>query len=187
MNIKSGFVLLIALAAGVVGGTAAYQVATPTSSSAEPVAREPIVVKKGDRGRDKAPGFAPCKRPAILQSGRCVTDVTRTVVVPGAAAPVQSTGSTGQAPAPVPFLASSDDSEGRHDSGSGNDDERDDERDDDRDDTNDATDTQSNMETDMNTDMDSDMDSDSDDVTDTHGDDDGDDDGGTQTRTRTRD
>ena len=178
MNIKSGFVLLIALAAGVVGGTAAYQVATPTSSSAESSVRDPIVVKKGDRGRDKARGFAPCKRPATLEGGRCVTDVTRTVVVPGAAPPVQSSGSTGRAPAPapVPFHASSDDNEGRHHGGEGEDGHHgdDDDRDDDRDDSDDSDDA---------TDTGTDLDTDSDDVTDTHGDDDG----GTQTRTRTHD
>ena len=171
MNIKSGFVLLIALTAGVLGGTAAYQVATPTSSSAEEVARESIVVGKGDRARDQGPKFAPCKRPATLQGGRCVTDVTRTVVVPGTPAPARS-GSSGPGPAPVPFHASGDDNEGRHHGGEGesghhgdDDDDWDDDHDDDRDDTDTATDTVSN------------------DVTDTHGDDDG----GTQTRTRTHD
>ena len=164
MNIKSGFVLLIVLVAGVLGGTAAYQVATPTSSSAEPAIRESIVVGNGDRARDKRPGFAPCKRPATLEGGRCVTDVTRTVVVPGTAS-ARSSGSSGPGPAPVPFHASGDDSEGRHHGGEGESGHHGDEDDDDDDDR-DFTDT----------------DTDSEDVTDTHGDD-----GGTQTRTRTRD
>ena len=167
---KSGLVLLIALLAGVLGGTAAYQVAKPASSSAEAAPRESLAVQQGDRGPGKGPRFAPCKRPATLQGDRCVTDVTRTVVVPGTSVPAQTTGSAGgaPAPAPVPFGASGHDQEGRPDGGDGEEghpaDDDDDDPDDDRDDT-DPTDTFS------------------DDVTDTHGDDDG----GTQTRTRTRD
>jgi hypothetical protein len=169
MNIKSGLVLLIAIVAGVLGGTAAYQVAAPTSSSAEPAARDSIVIKKGDRARENGRGLAPCKRPATLEGGRCVTDVVKTVVVPAPAA--QSSGSSGRAsaaPVPVPFDASGDDHEGRHHGGEGEaghhgDDDGDDDHGDDTDDADD----------------------------DSHGhhggDDDGDDDGGTHTRTRTHD
>lgn len=183
MNIKSGLVFLIVLAAGLIGGTVAYQVATPTSSSAEPTANGTIVVPENQR-RDKPPGFAPCKRPATLLGGKCVTDVTRTVVLPGAAAPAQSSGGRAPAPAPGPFHASGGDDEGRHHGGEGEEGHHgdDDGDDDDHDDTD--TDTAFTDVTGTGTHHGGD-DDDDDDVT--HGDDDGHDDGGTQTRTRTHD
>ena len=120
MNIKSGFVLLIVLIAGVLGGTAAYQVATPASSSAEPAARDSLVVNKTN-ARSQGRGFLPCKRPATLQGGRCVTEVTRTVVVPGAPVAPATSASNGRgpAPAPVPVDTSGDDHEVRHHGGEG--------------------------------------------------------------------
>ena len=176
MNIKSGLVFLVVLAAGLIGGTVAYQVATPTSSSAEPTANGTLVLPKTERP-GKPRGFAPCKRPATLLGGKCVTDVTRTVVLPGAVAPAQSSGGRAPAPAPVAFDASRD-VEGRDNSGEGDGEHADDGDDDDRDDTDTGTGTALTDGTDTGVQIGGDDDDDDD----TRGDDDGDDD--SQTRTR---
>lgn len=154
MNLKSVVVLLTVVAAGLFGGAAAYQVASSVRGSAEADARESVVVQEGGQGQGRA-RFAPCRKPAKLEAGRCVTDVVRTVTVPGSSgggtAPARASG--GAAPA---FSGGDDDShhgddddhghhggddDGHHHSGEGeaghhgdDSDDRDDDRDDDDDD-----------------------------------------------------
>ena len=91
MSPKSLIFLSVVLVAGVLGGTAAYQVVQ--ASSPEPAPRESLVVDSADVGAEKQkardgrrPGFAPCRKPARLEGRKCVTDVVRTVTVPGQSA-----------------------------------------------------------------------------------------------------
>ncbi len=125
--------LSVVLLAGVLGGTAAYRVIVP-ASSAESAPRESLVVDAADKvaGKERAgdarrSGFAPCQKPARLEGGRCVTDVVRTVTVPGASA-------AAAAPPPAPAPAGSsgvvpdqhhggDDDSGHHHGGDDDDDD----------------------------------------------------------------
>jgi len=111
LNPKSLIFLSVVLMAGVLGAIAAYRIAVPASSS-EPAPRESLIVDSAEDAmtRDgRRAGFAPCRKPARLEGGKCVTDVLRTVTLPGqsvAAAPPPAA-----APAPAP---SSSDDHGHH-------------------------------------------------------------------------
>ena len=79
MSLTTALAAIAALAAGTAGAVTAYQLAAP-----EPRAR----TRRGRDRRPAAPGadrprFAPCKPPAELKAGRCVANLTRTVVVAG--------------------------------------------------------------------------------------------------------
>lgn len=98
MNLKSILAVIVAVLAGTIGGAAAYSVATPgnasgsTSTSLQPAA-ETQDVAAGQV--EKIVKLRPCKKPAERVGKKCVTDVTRTVVVPGQA----RSGSVAPAPA----------------------------------------------------------------------------------------
>lgn len=140
MNLKSILAVIVAVLAGTIGGAAAYSVATPssasgpgtTSTSLQPaaetqdVAAAPVKVVK----------LRPCQKPAHRVGQKCVTDVTRTVVVPGAAR--SSSPATGSSvPAGVPTTGSDDDGDDQGEDqggtpGTGSDDQGDDDQYDDQ-------------------------------------------------------
>lgn len=99
MNLKSILAVIVAVLAGTIGGAAAYSVATPssasgptpTSTSLQPAAETQDVAAQVQ----KVVKLRPCKKPAERVGKKCVTDVTRTVVVPGQA----RSGSVAPAPA----------------------------------------------------------------------------------------
>jgi hypothetical protein len=135
MNLKSVFIVLVALVAGIVGGALAYQVAVPAGNAAPPATKS-IVLKSPDGAKQaqRAARFAPCKAPAKLEGRRCVTDVVRTVVVPGSA-PVSAPSSRSAAPStPAPAPASSSGSQWNDDGRHGGESEADHHGDDDDDD-----------------------------------------------------
>ncbi len=119
LNSKSLLLLAVVLLAGVLGGTVVYRSVTP-ASGAEPSPRKTLVVDSADAGaaqqatRDKRrPEFAPCREPARLEGGSCVTDEVRTVTVPA-----QGPGSAAAPSAPAaPAAPSSSGSSTQHHSG----------------------------------------------------------------------
>jgi hypothetical protein len=123
---KSLIFFAVVLLAGVLGGTAAYQVVQ--ASSPQPAPRESLIVDStADNGADKAAGkvkarqggqskFAPCRRPARLEDGTCVTDVVRTVTVPGGS-PVAAAPPQAPAPAPTPAAPSGGGPQSHHHGG----------------------------------------------------------------------
>ena len=139
MNLKSILAVIVAVLAGTIGGAAAYSVATPgnasgsTSTSLQPAA-ETQDVAAGQV--EKIVKLRPCKKPAERVGKKCVTDVTRTVVVPGQA----RSGLTAPAPAPAPGTPTyGDDSDDQGDDdgggstpGTGSDDQGDDDQYDDQ-------------------------------------------------------
>jgi hypothetical protein len=163
MNPKSLLLFLVVLMAGVLGAAAAYQVVLP-SPSADGAARESLVIDQAEQPAPQAARFAKCRKPAVREGRKCVTDVVRTVVVPGSSA---GSSSSGRGPGPSSNSGPRDD-EARPDhdnSGPGSDD--DDDRDDDRDDDS-GTDTGTHSATNTGTNTNT-----------------GDNGGGTSTRTRT--
>ncbi len=124
LNPKTLVLLSVVLLGGVLGGTAAYR-ATVAASGAEATPRQTLVVDSADTGADlgarpakvrdaQRPKFAPCRKPARLEAGKCVTEEVRTVTVPA-----QSSGTAARPPASAP--ASSGGSSSHH-----GDDDRDD-------------------------------------------------------------
>jgi hypothetical protein len=87
MNLTSAGVMSASLVIGVGAAVTIFDAATSTGS--EPAAvRSPVVLKEDRSGPNRGSRrFAPCERPAKLDHGVCVTDVTRTVVVPPVGAP----------------------------------------------------------------------------------------------------
>lgn len=78
MSLITALATTAAVAAGTAGAVTAYQLAAP-----EPTVTP--VVQSADQGtRPDRPRFEPCAKPATLEKGKCVTSVTRTVVVAGA-------------------------------------------------------------------------------------------------------
>jgi hypothetical protein len=114
MNLKSILAVLVAVLAGTFGGALAYNVATPsaasgptpTSTTLQPAA-ETQDVAAGPA--EKVVKLRPCKKPAHRVGQKCVTDVTRTVVVPGSAR------SSAPAPAPATGTATPGDDPSTHD------------------------------------------------------------------------
>jgi hypothetical protein len=105
MNLKSIVAVIVAVLAGTIGGAAAYTVATPssasgpapTSTSIQPAAETQDVAAPVE----KVVKLRPCRKPAELVGKKCVTDVTRTVVLPGSArssAPAAGTSVPGDDP-----------------------------------------------------------------------------------------
>ena len=79
MSLTTAVAAVAALVAGTAGAVTAYQVAAP-----EPAAQTTAAVETDQRrpGPDR-PRFAPCKPPAKLEAGKCVTALTRTVNLGG--------------------------------------------------------------------------------------------------------
>lgn len=92
MSLISALAATAAVAAGTAGAVTAYQLASP-----EPASAPAIETVDQGTGPDR-PRFAPCKKPARLKDGRCVTNLSRTVVVPGST--VAASGGSGVPVAP---------------------------------------------------------------------------------------
>lgn len=82
MSLTSTLAATAALAVGSVGAVTAYQIVAP-----EPVAETSQQTAAAASQQQGERGFAPCRPPAELEAGKCVTEVTRTVVVPADDAP----------------------------------------------------------------------------------------------------
>lgn len=78
MGLITAFAATAAIAAGTTGAVTVYQLASPEPTPA------PVVATADQGAANDTPRFAPCRKPARLEDGRCVTDLTRTVVLPGA-------------------------------------------------------------------------------------------------------
>ena len=77
MSLITALAATAAVAAGTAGAVTAYQLAAPEPTVAP-------AIESTDQGtRPDGPRFAPCKKPATLEKGTCVTAVSRTVVVEG--------------------------------------------------------------------------------------------------------
>jgi len=177
MRIPTALLSAAALVVGIGGGSVAYQLATTAgpatsgTSVAQTVDQAPVSaqVERGTRF-----GFAPCEPPAVQRGKACVTDVVRTVSVPGSAAadPSGPFSVTPPAPAePVPAPPAPVDDPAAYQQDDDGYDDYDDELDDDWDDdtgTHGSADTGTHGSADTGTHDSLD-----------------DDDGGTQTRTRT--
>jgi len=89
MNLTSAGVMSASLIIGVGAAVTIFDAATSSGSEPEAV-RSPVVLKEDRRGPNRGPErFAPCEKPAKLIDGVCLTDVTRTVVVPPESAPLR--------------------------------------------------------------------------------------------------
>jgi len=108
MKTFPALVLAAVLAVGLLGGLAAYQVASgATTASAQqasaPVAAAPAAPVARKAHQRPTVRWAPCKPPAVLRGKACVTDQVRTVVVPAPAAaapaPASPVSATHAAPA----------------------------------------------------------------------------------------
>lgn len=163
MNLTSVGVMSASLVIGVAAAVTIFDAATGLGSESTSV-QSPISVKEDRRGSNRrSPRFAPCEKPAKLVDGACVTDVTRTVVVPPAAAPRSAPQAAPQA-APVPAapqdrpapVRSRDDDHHDDDHDEYDDDRDDDDRDDDRDDDHDDDDRDDDRDDDDDDDRDDD-------------------------------
>jgi hypothetical protein len=93
MTLITALVTTAAVAAGTAGAVTAYQLAAPEPTVAP-------AIESTDQGtRPHRPRYEPCAEPATLEKGKCVTTVSRTVVVAGAAPGAAAPGGSG---APVP-------------------------------------------------------------------------------------
>ena len=152
MNPKSIVMFLVVLMAGLLGAAAAYQVALP-ATSAESAPRESLVIsdtQPGDQATPRAAQgkrFAKCRKPAVLDNGTCVTEVVRTVAVPGSSGS-SSSGSSGRTPTQSSVQGPRDDDARPDDHGGDDgDDDWDDSDDDSRDDHSDHSDDDSGTST----------------------------------------
>jgi hypothetical protein len=102
MSLITALAATAAVAAGTAGAVTAYQLAAPDPTVSP-------AIQSTDQGtRPDRPRFAPCAEPATLEKGKCVTSVSRTVVVAGSAL---GTAAPGGSDVPVP------DDDGTPDSG----------------------------------------------------------------------
>jgi hypothetical protein len=77
MSLITALATTAAVAAGTAGAVTAYQLAAPEPTVAP-------AIESTDQGtRPDRPRFEPCAEPATLEKGKCVTSLTRTVVVAG--------------------------------------------------------------------------------------------------------
>ena len=86
LNPKSLVFLSVVLMAGVLGADRRLPDRRARPVAPSPAPRESLVVDsaEGESAREgRRAGFAPCRKPARLEGGKCVTDVVRTVTVPG--------------------------------------------------------------------------------------------------------
>jgi hypothetical protein len=88
MTISTALAATAAIAVGTLGAVTAYQVVAPPDAGSGAVAESAPT----QRPRDARQRFAPCERSARLEAGRCVTERTRMIKVPG-----------GTGPAPTPL------------------------------------------------------------------------------------
>ncbi len=132
MNLTSAGVISASVVIGVGAAVTIFDAATGLGSESSSV-QSPISLRADDRGRDRGPRrFAPCEKPARLVDGFCVTDVTRTVVVPPAGAPQVAPQAPPPAqPAPPVPVRTRDDDDYDDDHRHGHDDDHDDFDDDD--------------------------------------------------------
>ena len=72
-------VTVVSLAAGGIGAVWAYDAASPPAPTVAPVSDTPVPKAVAKRPRLV---WAPCRPPAVLRHGECVTDVVHTVVLP---------------------------------------------------------------------------------------------------------
>lgn len=74
-----------AVITGLAGAGVAYEIAAGGDSSTTTSVADTSTATTGRAGEDAVKSrFAPCKKPAVLEKGACVTDVVRTVVLSGA-------------------------------------------------------------------------------------------------------
>ena len=98
MTLTTALAAVAALVAGTVGAVTTYQLAAPEPTTTATAAESSAPAKQADR----RPRLAPCKKPAKLADGKCVTTITREVSVPGSTSGV-APGAGGQPPvAPQP-------------------------------------------------------------------------------------
>ena len=77
MSLITALATTAAVTVGTAGAVTAYQLAAPEPTVAP-------AIESTDQGtRPDRPRFEPCTEPATLEKGKCVTSVTRTVVVAG--------------------------------------------------------------------------------------------------------
>lgn len=106
MKLSSALLGAAALVIGLGGGSVAYQLATtagaPASSGTSVTTDQAQVAARVQPGTRF--GWAPCKPPAVQRGKACVTDVVRTVTVPGSSGsssgPASGPASAPAAPAP---------------------------------------------------------------------------------------
>ena len=89
MNLITALATTAAVAAGTAGAVTAYQLAAPEPTVAP-------AIESTDQGTPPdRPRFEPCAEPATLEKGKCVTSVTRTVVVAGTTRGAAAPGGSG--------------------------------------------------------------------------------------------
>jgi translation initiation factor IF-2 len=86
MNLKSMLVAGTATVAGVAGGVAVYQITAPAEFTPSQAAPATAATPKA-RAANGETRFAPCRPPAVLEGGKCVTTTVQTVTLPAPAAP----------------------------------------------------------------------------------------------------
>lgn len=106
LNISSG-VLVAALALGAGGALVGFDLGGGNTAEPEPAAPTSSAAPSAKaEGQQRRPvRLAPCRKPAVLEKGVCVTDEVRTVVVPAPS----GTPSSGTAPARQDLSARDDD------------------------------------------------------------------------------
>jgi uncharacterized membrane protein YgcG len=85
MNLKSMLVAGTATVAGVAGGVAVYQITAPAEFTPSQAAPAAAATPKA-RAANGETRFAPCRPPAVLEGGKCVTTQVQTVTLPAPAA-----------------------------------------------------------------------------------------------------
>jgi uncharacterized membrane protein YgcG len=103
MNLKSMLVAGTATVAGVAGGVAVYQITAPAEFTPSQAAPAAAATPKA-RAANGETRFAPCRPPAVLEGGKCVTTTVQTVTLPAPAAPAAPAAPEAAA-APAPAAA----------------------------------------------------------------------------------
>ena len=98
MNLKSMLVAGTATVAGVAGGVAVYQITAPAEFTPSQAAPAAAATPKA-RAANGETRFAPCRPPAVLEGGKCVTTQVQTVTLPAPAAPAAPAAPEAAAPA----------------------------------------------------------------------------------------
>ena len=96
MNLKSILVAGAATVAGVAGGVAVYQITAPAELSRRPPPPAAAATPKARAAKGET-RFAPCRPPAVLEGGKCVTTAVQTVTLPAPAA-AAGAGTSGSPP-----------------------------------------------------------------------------------------
>ena len=153
MNLSAPVLGIVGAVAGVVTAVAGYQLVTTDLPGAEASeAGAPTAVEQSAGSDHRRPSFAPCKPPAEIQGGACVTHKWRTVVVDGPSTSSVAAPSSAPSPSSSPAVRTAayddefdeydeyDDHGGDRDEYEGDDDDRDDHGDDHDDDGEDSGD-----------------------------------------------